>query len=137
MRQTAAALDARRLAAEAVREGFEVIAAAGGDGTLNEVLNGIADVPEGLERVRLGVLPLGTINVFARELGIPQRFDLAWQTLRSGRETKIDLPVVEYGAGGARARRCFAQLAGAGLDARAIELVNWPLKKRIGPGAKK
>lgn len=133
MRQTAAALDARRLAAEAVREGFEVIAAAGGDGTLNEVLNGIADVPEGLDRVRLGVLPLGTINVFARELGIPQRFDLAWQTLRSGRETKIDLPVVEYGADGVSARRCFAQLAGAGLDARAIELVHWPLKKKIGP----
>jgi YegS/Rv2252/BmrU family lipid kinase len=133
LRQTAAALDARRLAAEAVREGFEVIAAAGGDGTLNEVLNGIADVPEGLQRVRLGVLPLGTINVFARELGIPQRFDLAWQSLRSGRETRIDLPVVEYGADGARARRCFAQLAGAGLDARAIELVHWPLKKKIGP----
>lgn len=50
--------DARRLAAEAVGEGFEIVAAAGGDGTVNEVLNGIGDVPGGFERSRLGVLPL-------------------------------------------------------------------------------
>src|SRR5688572_4255603 len=58
---------ARRLAAEAAQEGFDTIVAAGGDGTLNEVLNGIVD-SDGLNRVRLGVLPLGTANVFAKEL---------------------------------------------------------------------
>jgi YegS/Rv2252/BmrU family lipid kinase len=131
--QTAAIEDGRRLGAEAVRDGFEIIVAAGGDGTLNEVLNGIADVPDGFQRARLGVLPLGTVNVFARELGIPRRFDRAWQTILEARETRVDLPVVEYAGSGARSRRCFAQLAGAGLDARAIELVHWPLKKRIGP----
>lgn len=131
--QTAAIEDARRLGAEAVRDGFEIIVAAGGDGTLNEVLNGIADVPDGFQRARLGVLPLGTVNVFARELGIPRRFDRAWQTILEARETRVDLPMVEYAGNGARSRRCFAQLAGAGLDARAIELVHWPLKKRIGP----
>ena len=62
---------ARSLAAEAVREGFKTIVAAGGDGTLNEVLNGMADVPEGFSTARLGVLPLVTINVFARELRLP------------------------------------------------------------------
>src|SRR5262249_10138792 len=62
LRQTAAAGEARRLAAEAVREGFDVVVAAGGDGTLNEVLNGIGDIPDGFERARLGVLPLGTVN---------------------------------------------------------------------------
>ncbi len=131
--QTAAVADARRLAAEAVRQGFEVIVAAGGDGTVNEALNGIADVPGGLDQALLGVLPLGTVNVFARELGIPRKFESAWQTILQGRETRIDLPVVEYEINGQPARRCFAQLAGAGLDARAIELVNWPLKKKIGP----
>src|SRR5690242_17817331 len=57
----------RALAAEAVREGFELIVAAGGDGTVNEVLNGLGDEPEGFARACLGVLPLGTVNVFARE----------------------------------------------------------------------
>ena len=133
LKQTAAAEDARRLAAEAVREGFEIIVAAGGDGTLNEVLNGMADVPDGLERARLGLLPLGTVNVFARELGIPRTFQAAWQTILQARETRIDLPLVEYRLNAAMRRRHFAQLAGAGLDARAIELVHWPLKKKIGP----
>lgn len=133
LKLTAAPGDARRLAAEAVAEGFEVVVAAGGDGTLNEVLNGIADAPNGLERVRLGVLPLGTVNVFARELGIPIKLNLAWQTIRQGKETRIDLPAVEYQSNGHSQRLCFAQLAGAGLDARAIELVSWKLKKKVGP----
>ena len=133
LKLTTAAGDARRLAAEAVGEGFEAIVAAGGDGTINEVLNGIGDAPEGFARARLGVLPLGTVNVFARELALPTRLDAAWAAIRQGRETRIDLPVVEYRAQGAPQRRYFAQLAGAGLDARAIELVQWQLKKKIGP----
>jgi YegS/Rv2252/BmrU family lipid kinase len=132
LKLTAAAGDARPLAAEAVGEGFEVIVAAGGDGTLNEVLNGIGDVPDGFERARLGVLPLGTLNVFARELALPTRLNAAWAAIRQRRETRIDLPRVEYRANGTPQRRYFAQLAGAGLDARAIELVQWQLKKKIG-----
>jgi diacylglycerol kinase (ATP) len=133
LKLTAAPGDARRLATEAVGEGFDSIIAAGGDGTLNEVLNGIADAPNGPERARLGLLPLGTVNVFARELGIPTKLNLAWQTICEGRETRIDLPSIEYQANGHAKRLCFAQLAGAGLDARAIELVSWQLKKKVGP----
>lgn len=133
LKQTAAVGDARVLASQAVREGFEIIVAAGGDGTLNEVLNGIGDAPEGFERARLGVLPLGTVNVFAREVKIPIKLERAWAAICKGNETRIDLGVVEFKENGAPARRYFAQLAGAGLDARAIELVNWRLKKKIGP----
>lgn len=133
LKQTAAMGDGRVLAAQAVREGFEIIVAAGGDGTLNEVLNGIGDVPEGFERARLGVLPLGTVNVFAREVKIPIKLERAWEAISKGNETRIDLGVVDFQEGGAPARRYFAQLAGAGLDARAIELVDWRLKKKIGP----
>jgi diacylglycerol kinase (ATP) len=129
---TASAGDARRLAANAIQEGFEIVVAAGGDGTLNEVLNGFADVPDGFGRARLGVLPLGTINVFARELAIPRQIDAAWAAIQQGRETLIDLPSVEYQHNGTSQRRYFAQLAGAGLDARAIELVHWPLKQVVG-----
>jgi len=133
LERTAAPGDARALAAEAIRRGFETIFAAGGDGTLNEVLNGFADVPDGFARARLGVLPLGTVNVFARGLGIPTQPDAAWQVLRCARETRIDLPCVEHGAPNARKQHYFAQMAGAGLDARAIELVSWSHKKKIGP----
>ena len=133
LKLTAAAGDARRLAAEAVSEGFETIVAAGGDGTINEVINGMADAPNAFARARLGVLPLGTVNVFARELALPVRLEEAWAAIRQGRETRIDLGGVEYRTEGKTERRYFAQLAGAGLDARAIELVEWQLKKKIGP----
>ena len=129
---TVSAGDARRLAANAIQEGFEIVVAAGGDGTLNEVLNGFGDVPDGFDRARLGLLPLGTVNVFARELAIPMQIDAAWAAIQQGRDTLIDLPSVEYRHNDAPQRRYFAQLAGAGLDARAIELVHWPLKQMVG-----
>jgi YegS/Rv2252/BmrU family lipid kinase len=129
---TTAPGDARQLAAEAVADGFDSIVAAGGDGTINEVLNGIGDAPDGFARARFGVLPLGTVNVFARELEIPQRVELAWDVLQNGRELKIDLPRVEFSADGILQKRYFCQLAGAGLDARAIELVDWQHKKQVG-----
>ncbi|NBV23596.1 MAG: diacylglycerol kinase family lipid kinase [Proteobacteria bacterium] len=132
LKPTQAPGDGRRLAAEAVRDGFETIVAAGGDGTLNEVLNGIADVPGGFARARLGVLPLGTVNVFAREVGIPLRLRAAWQTILNGGERTVDVPFAEFTAeDGARQRRHFVQLAGAGLDAKAISLVDWQMKKRV------
>jgi YegS/Rv2252/BmrU family lipid kinase len=124
--------DARRLAAEAVTDRFDLIVAGGGDGTVNEVLNGIGDAPDGFARARLGVLPLGTVNVFARELKIPLRVERAWEVLQRGHETKIDLPRVEFSADGILQKRYFCQLAGAGLDARAIELVDWRHKKQVG-----
>ena len=133
LKATAAAGDARRLAAEAVKDGFELIVAAGGDGTVNETLNGIGDVPDGFSKARLSVLPLGTVNVFARELKLPLKVTTAWEILQRGREVKIDLPRADFLADGAPRRQYFVQLAGAGLDARAIELTDWSLKKKIGP----
>jgi YegS/Rv2252/BmrU family lipid kinase len=135
LKKTSAPGEARKLAADAVRDGFETIIAAGGDGTLNEVLNGLGDAPDGFARARLGILPLGTVNVFARELGFPTQPDAAWLVLQRARESRIDLGCIEYHSSGTFRRVYFAQLAGAGLDARAIELVNWPLKKSIGPVA--
>jgi YegS/Rv2252/BmrU family lipid kinase len=131
LKPTTRAGDARRLAAEAVNEGFTTIVAAGGDGTLNEALNGIADA-DGFARVRLGVLPLGTINVFAKELKLPQNFAGAWNAIQRGKDSLIDAPWANYIVEGKPQRRYFAQLAGAGLDSRAVELVDWQLKKRIG-----
>jgi len=125
--------DAQKLAAEAVSEGFNCIVAAGGDGTLNEVLNGIGQTPNGFEQAALGVLPLGTVNVFARELLLPLKLAAAWKTILQGKEARVDVGCAKYGSGDAQTCRYFAQLAGAGLDARAIQLVEWKLKKRVGP----
>lgn len=132
LRETRGPGDATRLAAAAVQEGFDTLVAAGGDGTLNEVLNGLADTPGGLAQTRLGVLPLGTVNVFARELRLPRQPLAAWDVVRRGRETRMDLPRAEWSAPDGPRGRWFCQLAGAGLDARAIELVDWQWKKRIG-----
>jgi YegS/Rv2252/BmrU family lipid kinase len=122
----------RELASEAVREGFDTIVAAGGDGTVNEVLNGIVDAPEGLNMARLAVLPLGTVNVFAKEIRMPATLARAWSVIRAGQERRVDLGEAEFATDNGPVRRCFVQMAGAGVDARAVELVDWELKKKIG-----
>lgn len=132
LRHTGQAGQARELAAQAVREGFATIISGGGDGTINEVINGIGDVPGGFESTRLGVLPLGTVNVFARELGLPLQLAATAKVLAEGKTRTIDLGRAEYTSGGVARQRYFIQLAGAGLDSRAIELANWELKKKLG-----
>lgn len=126
---------ARICAKQAVEEGFETIFAAGGDGTVNEVLNGIGDAENGFERARLAVLPMGTMNVFARELRLPLKLERAWPALCSGKERLIDLPEAEFQNGPVRERRYFIQMAGSGVDARAVAGVSWELKKKLRSGA--
>ena len=84
---TSAPGDAKRFAAEAVSEGIPHLIACGGDGTLHEVVNGIATTPE----VTLGVLPCGRGNDFAAAIGIPLKPDAAIETLLSGTPTRVDL----------------------------------------------
>jgi YegS/Rv2252/BmrU family lipid kinase len=121
MRLTSEAGDARRIAAEAVREGFEVVIAAGGDGTLNEVVNGI-----GGSTVRLGILPVGTMNVFATELGIPQgNLERAWSIIEQGKVVEVDLPKAND--------THFIQLAGVGLDAEVVRKTTADSKRALGP----
>ncbi|MCP5527235.1 MAG: diacylglycerol kinase family lipid kinase [Verrucomicrobiales bacterium] len=120
------------LAIQAAQEGCDVVVAAGGDGTVNEVVDGLARDPQRADRVRLGIIPLGTINVLARELHIPLRLSAAWEVIRAGRELRVDLPRVSFTRDGSPEERCFTQLAGAGLDSRAIDLVRWETKQRLG-----
>jgi diacylglycerol kinase (ATP) len=77
--------DAEALARDAARRGVDVVAAVGGDGTLNEVVNGLDgfDVP-------LGVLPLGTANDFARQSGIPADADHAMDVILQRKPVRID-----------------------------------------------
>lgn len=124
---------ARALARDAVLSGFERIIAAGGDGTVFEVMNGMADAPDGLARAALGVLPLGTANVLAHELGMPGEPRTAWRVLQHAIERRVDGCHAEFrDDDGAWRQAHFAIVAGAGLDARAVQQVNWNLKRRLG-----
>lgn len=132
LKPTTRAGEATALAQEAVESGFGTIIAAGGDGTVSEVVQGIGLAHEGLQRTRLGIVPLGTMNVLARELDLPHDLREAWAVLKAGRESRIDLPCAEHGGSRPCVRRFFVQLAGAGLDARAVAAVDWEWKKRVG-----
>jgi YegS/Rv2252/BmrU family lipid kinase len=121
---TQCAGDAKLLAARAVAEGYTTVVAAGGDGTINEVINGL-----GTSGAALGVLPLGTVNVFAQELGIPNTIDAAWAVIENSRTRTIDLACAHANG----STRCFVQLAGVGFDAQAVRAASWELKKKIGP----
>ena len=120
LRMTGAPGDARLLAREAAREGFRVVAAAGGDGTVNEVANGIAG-----SQSALGVMPIGTMNVFSKEHDLPEKLDQAWGVIRAGNQREIDL----LAANGTH----FIQLAGVGLDAQVVKETTWESKKSLGP----
>jgi YegS/Rv2252/BmrU family lipid kinase len=101
--------------------GYDAIVAAGGDGTVNEVVNGLAgsDVP-------FGILPVGTMNVFATELGIPMgSLSKAWKIIDAGHIRSIDLAKANSGY--------FVQLAGIGLDAEVVRQTTPDSKKALGP----
>lgn len=128
IRATSMPGDAERMAHEAVAEGFTTIVAAGGDGTINEVVNGIAFA--GAPPVSLGILPVGTMNVFAAELGIPlHSLEKAWNVILEGAVRQIDLPVCSTPEGSRR----FVQLAGVGLDAEVVRRTSRESKKTLGP----
>jgi YegS/Rv2252/BmrU family lipid kinase len=120
MRVTAAPGDARAFAAAAVTEGFTTIVAAGGDGTVNEVVNGMVG-----SEAALGILPVGTMNVFAAELGLPGDLEEAWAVIRAGRTRRVDLVRANH--------QYFVQLAGVGLDAQVVQATSWQFKKNFGP----
>jgi diacylglycerol kinase family enzyme len=122
--------DARRLAATCDAERYAVIAVAGGDGTINEVVNGLASRPDG--GPALALVPLGTANVLAQELGLRVRARDVAHTMIAGREVLMRPGQV---AGGAGKSRCFSLMAGAGFDAKVVAGVTAPLKRRFGKAA--
>jgi diacylglycerol kinase (ATP) len=113
--------EAEAMARRGVAEGFEKIVAAGGDGTVNEVVNGLAGT-----NVMLGLLPIGTMNVFATELGLPvNNLELCWEIVNGDSIRAVDLPKAN--------QKFFVQLAGVGLDAQVVKETSSNLKKNFGP----
>ncbi len=125
--------DAEKLATRAIEQGYSTVIAAGGDGTVYEVLNGLVAAKANPDEIRLGVLPLGTVNVFAKELGMPMNAMQCREVLLRGNSCLVDLPITFFTREGSQQQRAFAQLGGAGLDALAIQEVSFKIKKRLGP----
>lgn len=121
---TAGPGDATTLAAAASRTRHDVICAAGGDGTINEVANGLlrADNPP-----PLAVIPLGTANVLAIELGLPVGAAALAALIADGGERAVH-PALADG-------RAFLLMAGAGFDAAVVHGVRRPVKRLLGKGA--
>jgi diacylglycerol kinase (ATP) len=119
LRLTKAAGDARHIAREAVEEQIDIVVAAGGDGTINEVIQELVG-----SETALGVLPLGTVNVWAREMHIPLDIAGARDVLVHGKTRKIDVGKVND--------RYFLLMVGIGFDAEVTHAVEKKPMKRLG-----
>lgn len=121
--ETTAAGDAAHLARQAVELGYRAVAAAGGDGTIAEVITGLAG-----SSVPLGIIPRGTGNQLAANLGVPVNLERAVEVITGRRTIPLDLGQLEGG-------RYFALMAGAGWDAQVMSAATRSLKERWGFGA--
>ncbi len=132
--KTAAKGDATRLARQAADAGCDVAVAVGGDGTIHEVVNGLAG-----SDTALAIIPAGTANVYAVDVGIPiwsplrpNAIRIAAEIIRTGQRRKIDLGQVELADG---QRRFFFMWCGVGLDAAIAEGVSSEDTRRLGMAA--
>jgi diacylglycerol kinase (ATP) len=111
------------LARGAVRENRQMVIVCGGDGTLNEVVNGLAQ-----SAVPLALLPAGTANVMAKELGLPWDVERAAEVVACSTLRRISLGMVVT-SGAEDSRRYFLSVAGAGPDGQMVRNVNSGLKQ--------
>jgi len=121
VRVTSHSGEAEALAREAAKEGFTRIVAAGGDGTVSQVANGLAG-----SNATLGVLPMGSVNVFAMELGLPLlNLQRCWDVIEAANVRLVDMPSAN--------EKYFVQLAGVGLDAQVVKETSLAFKRSFGP----
>lgn len=122
LRQTGQAGDATKWAEEAVLTGFDAVFCMGGDGTLNETINGLA---RGNKPVKFGFIPMGTVNDLARALQMPLHPEAAIAMLKNCRTVNVDI---------ARANgRYFINTIAAGIMPAAVGHVSIEQKTRLGP----
>ena len=114
--------DAARFAREATESGADLIVAAGGDGTVNEVVNGVAETDW---RGPLALIPLGTANDFAANLGIPEEVGRAFEIAVGGTEQEVDLARVN--------ERWFVNVSTGGVAAKATGETPSDTKRLLGP----
>lgn len=121
-RETGLPGDATTLAGEAAERGLPLVIVCGGDGTLNEAANGLAG-----SETAMAVIPAGTVNVWAKETGVPRRPVEAARLAVTGERRRVDLGLVDG--------RYFLLMAGYGLDGAIARRVSQKLKGRVGATA--
>ncbi|MEW4372322.1 diacylglycerol/lipid kinase family protein [Paenibacillus kandeliae] len=119
--ETAKELDATKYCASACADCFDLVISIGGDGTLHETINGLLDQQH---RPQLGVIPLGTVNDFARALNIPLNTDEAIRTLLSSNRRKVDMARLND--------QLFANVVAAGSMAESLSSVTSEDKSKLG-----
>jgi diacylglycerol kinase (ATP) len=125
---TAGPGDAAEIASRVAKNGSADVIVAGGDGTINEAVQGLVGT-----NTRLAIIPRGTANVLARELGLPLNGEKAAAVIAQGHSRRIHIGVAIDEA--RNTRRYFLLMAGIGLDASVVGRVHPSLKKRFGKGA--
>jgi YegS/Rv2252/BmrU family lipid kinase len=123
VRDTTARGDAEAYAREASHGTWDLVVAAGGDGTINEVVNGLVG-----SAMPLAIVPLGTANVLASELGLPRQPEAVARAIAVG----LARPVTLGRATSPLGTRHFILMAGIGFDAHVVRDVNTDLKRRFG-----
>ena len=127
LRLTRRAGEAESYARDAIRAGSDYVIAAGGDGTLNEVINGIAP-PGHMGRISVGIVPLGTANDFARTIGLPASVDDNIDILRAKQTAPIDLVRVRSDC-----TRYFVNVSAGGFSGLVHEKLTPEIKSTWGP----
>jgi diacylglycerol kinase (ATP) len=125
LRITRKAGDAEKWARDAIRTKCDFIVVAGGDGTLNEVVNGLAT---DAKKVRVGIVPLGTGNDFARTLGLPSSIEQNIDILRSAKTKRIDLVRVK-----SKRTRYFVNVSAGGFSGLVDGKITPKIKRAWGP----
>ncbi len=125
--KTAGQGSAKALARVAAQGPSEMVLVCGGDGTINETINGMAD-----SGAPLGILPGGTANTLARELDIPQNPVAAAAQLSRWQRRKVPLGRARWQAEGGEEQRYFLSLAGVGFDAQVVRELSLDYKVRLG-----
>ncbi len=124
--RTEAAGDATRMAREAIESGADQIVAVGGDGTVNEVVNGFVRDGELIEsQCALGLIPFGTGGDFRRTVRVPKDVSRAAEIIAAGETRRVDLGIATYALeGGGEETRAFLNIASFGLPGEVDKLVN-------------
>ncbi len=107
------------LAKSAAEKGYEMVVSVGGDGTINEIVNGLYEAGN-IGDALLGIISTGTGSDYIRTVGIPRRYEEACRCFLQPRKLTVDLGVVEYSNNGHEKKRLFVNFAGMGFDAEIV-----------------
>ena len=124
---TEAPMHAVELAKSAAKKGYELVVSVGGDGTINEIVNGLYDAGN-IKDVVLGIISTGTGSDYIRTIGTPRRHEEACQRLLNPKKLTVDLGVVRYQNNGEPMKRLFVNFAGLGFDAEVVKATTLKFK---------